>query len=65
MVAFSVTVVTHMYTSYKLKWFCATLFQCGYLLFAWETHCGLKFHFGQIDGSEICIEVSLASPKLM
>ena len=35
-----------------LKWFCATLFQCGHLLFTWKTHCSLKFHFGENKDSE-------------
>ena len=65
MVVFSITLATHMRTSYSLKWICATLFHCGHLLFTWKTHCGLKFHFGQIDQSEICTEVSFTSPKLM
>ena len=30
-----------------------------------ETHCGLKFHFGQIDWSEICTEVSFTTPEVM
>ena len=37
----------------------------GYLLFTWKSHCGLKFHFGQIDQSEICTEVSFNYPELM
>ena len=49
----------------KLKWFCATLFHGGHLLFTWKTHCGLKFYFGQIDRSEICIEVSFTSSELI
>ena len=46
-------------------WFCATLFHCGHLLFTWKTHCRLKFHFGQIERSEIYTEVSFTSPKVM
>ena len=65
MVVFSITLAMQMCTSYSLKWICATLFHCGHLLFIWKTHCGLKFHFGQIDQSEICIEVSFASPKFI
>ena len=30
-----------------------------------ETHCGLKFHFGLIDQSEICTEVSFTLPEVM
>ena len=30
-----------------------------------EIHCGLKFHFGQIDRSEIYTEVRFTSPELM
>ena len=37
----------------------------AYLLFTWKSHCGLKFHFGQIDQSEICTEVSFNYPELM
>ena len=37
----------------------------AYLLFTWKTHCGLKFHFGQIDQSEICTKVSFNYPELM
>ena len=44
---------------------CTTLFHCRHLLFTWKTHCGLKFHFGQIDQSEICTEVNFTSPKLV
>ena len=40
-------------------------FTAGIYLFTWKTHCGLKFHFGQIDRSEICTEVSFTSPELM
>ena len=47
------------------KWFCATLFHYGHLLFTWKTHCGLKFHFGQFDRSEICTEVSFTTPEVM
>ena len=43
----------------------ATLFHCRHLLFTWKTHCGLKFHFGQIDRSEICTEVSFTPPKVV
>ena len=35
-----------------------------YLLFTWKTHCGLKFHFHQIDRSEICTEVSFTSTEV-
>ena len=28
-------------------------------------NCGLKFHFGQFDRSEICTEVSFTTPKVM
>ena len=46
-------------------------------MFTWKTYRGLKFHFGQIDESEICTdmsgqideseidEVSFTSPELM
>ena len=54
-----------MRTSYWLKWFCTTLFHCGHLLFTWKTHCGLKFHFGQIHRSEVCTEVSFTSSEPM
>ena len=37
----------------------------AYLLFTWKSHCGLKFHFSQIDQSEICTEVSFNYPELM
>ena len=30
-----------------------------------ETHCGLKFHFGQFGRSEICTEVSFTQPEVM
>ena len=33
--------------------------------FTWKTHCGLKFHFGQIVRSEICTEVSFTTPEVM
>ena len=36
-----------------------------YWLLTWKTHCGLKFHFGQIDRSEICSKVSFTTPKVM
>ena len=65
MVAFSITVATHMHTSYSLKWFCATLFHCRYLLFAWKTYCGLKFHFSRIDQSNCCTKVSFTLPEIM
>ena len=65
MIVFSITVATHTRSVYELKWFCATLFHCGHLLFTWKTHCGLKFHFGQTDRSKICTEVSFTSPELM
>ena len=35
------------------------------LLFTWKTHHGLKFHFGQINQSEICTEVSFTLPEPM
>ena len=41
------------------------LFHCVHLLFTWKTHCGLKFHFGQLDRSEICTEVSFTTPDVM
>ena len=41
------------------------MFYCGHLMFTWKTHYGLKFHFVQIDQSEICTEVSFTSPKAM
>ena len=53
-----------MHTSYWLKWYCATLFHSGDLLFTWKIHCGLKFHFCQIDQTEIRTEVSFTSPEL-
>ena len=34
-------------------------------MFTWKTHCGLKFHFGQFDRSEICTEVSFTPPEVM
>ena len=34
-------------------------------MFTLKTHCGLKFHFCQIDRSEIGTEVSFTSPELM
>ena len=34
-------------------------------MFTWKTHCSLKFHFGQIDHSEICTKVSFISPEVM
>ena len=37
----------------------------SHLLFAWKTHCGLKFHFGQFDGSEISTKVSFTPPEVM
>ena len=42
-----------------------TLFHCGHLLFTWKTHCGLKFHFGQFDRSEICTKMSFTPPNVM
>ena len=42
-----------------------TLFCYEHLLFTWKTHCGLKFHFGQIYRCEICTEVSFTLPELM
>ena len=30
-----------------------------------ETHCGLKFHFGQFDQSEICIKLSFTTTEVM
>ena len=30
-----------------------------------KTHCGLKFHFGQFEWSEICTKVSFAPPEVM
>ena len=95
MVVFSITVATHMRTSYYLKWFglafsrffdirrnppvhwlkksdfsslewfCTSLLHCRQLLFTWKTHGDLKFHFGQIDRSEICTEVSFIPTELM
>ena len=35
MIVFSITVATHMGTSYHLKWLCATLFHSGHFLFKW------------------------------
>ena len=37
----------------------------GHLLFFWKTCYGLKFHFEQIDWSEIYTKVSFTSPELM
>ena len=37
----------------------------GHLLFFWKTCYGLKFHFEEIDWSEICTKVSFTSPELM
>ena len=37
---------------------CTDLFHCEHLLFTWKTNCGLKFHFGQFDRSEICTDVN-------
>ena len=34
-------------------------------MFTWKTHYGLKFHFGQLDRSEICSEVSFNPPEAM
>ena len=34
-------------------------------MFTWKTHCGLKFHLGQFDWSEICTEVSFNPPEVM
>ena len=34
-------------------------------MFTWKTRCGLKFHFGQIDRSEISTEVSFTPPEAM
>ena len=34
-------------------------------MFTWKTHCNLKFHFGQLDRSEICTEVSFNPPEAM
>ena len=65
MVVFLITVATHICTSYELKWFCTTLFHYGHLMFKMKTHCGLKFHFGQIYRSEICIEVSFTLLELV
>ena len=62
---FPITVAMHMRTSYCLKWFCTILFHCRYLLFTWKTHCGSKFHFSQIDWTEICTKVSFTLPELM
>ena len=44
---------------------CCTLFRWGHLLFTWKTHCGLEFHFVQFHRSEICTEVSFATPEVM
>ena len=49
----------------NFNWVCATLFYCGHLLFTWKTHCGLKFHFVQIDRSEIYTKESFTSPEAM
>ena len=54
-----------MRPSYYLKWFCGTLLQCGHLLFTLKTQYVLKFHFGQIDRSEICTEISFTLPELI
>ena len=35
------------------------------LLFTWKTHCGLKFHFGQFDRSEIWTKVSFTLPEVI
>ena len=56
---------SNVHAHYWLKWFCATLFHSGHLLFTWKTHCELKFHLVQIDQSKICTEVSLTSADLM
>ena len=40
-------------------------FAAGIYCLHWNTHCGLKFHFGQFDRSEICIEVSFITPEVM
>ena len=53
MVVFSITVATHMLTSYYLKWFCATLLHCRHLLFTLKTCCSLIFHFGQFEVGQV------------
>ena len=53
LVAFWTIAAKHMRTSLQLKWFCTILFHCGHLLITWKTHCGWKFHFCQVDRSEI------------
>ena len=65
LVVFQTTVAKLLHDSYQLWWFYATLFHCADVLFTWKTHCGLKFHFGQIDRSEIYTEVSFTSPEFM
>ena len=55
-----------MCTSYWINDPAQLYFTTGiYIIFTWKTHCGLKFHFGQIDRSEICIKVSFTLPELI
>ena len=42
-----------------------TLLRSGHLPFTWKTQCGLKFNFGQFDGSEIYTEVGFTMPEVM
>ena len=48
------------------KWSAQLYFTTGiYILFTWKTHCGLKFHCGQIDRIEIFTKLSFTLPELI